>query len=181
MNNKDPLLERITQHNNQLEKLHKELAEAVSSARLAGATWQQIGTALGVSKQAASQRFQDSTSIYREKALDQIQTELNQIAEELFTALAHKDIERVHLLMTYTTARLLFKRKISKVWDSILETCGTFIELQKSIIEHSGNQYVLTYRLRHQLGQPVGQISFNSRKKITGLVIYSDDSAQLPW
>lgn len=180
MKNSDPLLEDVQRAQSQAEVATQNLENAVHTARASGATWQQIGSILGVTKQAASQRFHE-TKTYNASTLSQIQTELDQITDEVFTALAHSDTERVHALMTYTTARLLSKRKISKVWDSVIRDSGTFIEVQHSVIEWNGSQYILTYRLRHKHGAPVGQIAFNTRKKITGLVIYCDDSTELPW
>lgn len=180
MENSDPLLERVREAQTAVTAASRSLEDAVGSARLAGATWQQIGTILGVTKQAASQRFH-ATPVYNASSLDQIQKELQQIADEVFAALAHSDIERVHALMTYAAARLLSKRKIFKVWNSVVDSVGPFIEVQRSVIEWTGSQYVLTFRLRHDHGEPVGQIAFNKAKKITGLVIYLDDSTELPW
>lgn len=156
------------------------LEEEVGKARTAGLTWQQIGGALGITKQAASQRF-NRPPIYNEKAIEQIEKELLLIAEEAFAALAHSDFERLHSLMTYVAARLLSKRKLAKTWEAVTETCGQFIELSNSRLELSGTGYVLTYRLRHRRGEPVGQFTFNNRKQITGWVIFNDDSAELPW
>lgn len=39
--------------------MESEQAELVSKARAAGASWQQIGDALGISRQAAHERFKE--------------------------------------------------------------------------------------------------------------------------
>lgn len=179
MDSKDPLMLAVRSAQADVTRANQALEQAVEAARAGGATWQLIGSAIGVTKQAAAQRFSDS--VYNARSLPQIETKLQQIAEAVFAALAHSDYEHVHHHMTYTTARLLSKRKIAKVWQQVIEANGDFIEVHKTVIEQAGSGFILTYRLRHKLGEPVGQISFNSAHRITGLVIFNDDSAELPW
>lgn len=174
-------LDRLKQAQAQALEANARVDEAVIEARATGATWQQIGSILNISKQAASQRYGSTGTVYAANSLESIQKELNQLTEELFAALNHGDYERAHSLMTYVTARRLSKRKISDIWQQTLDVCGTFIEVHKTVTEYRGRDYVLTYRLRHALGEPVGQISFNQSHKITGLVIFNDDSTPLPW
>ncbi|MEX3611205.1 hypothetical protein VVR12_09175 [Rothia sp. LK2588] len=180
MDDTDPLLLRLRSAQQDVELATQHLEDAVGAARTAGATWQQIGSVLGVSKQAASQKYQNQATA-TPQALDHIQRELNARAEELFAAVSRSDIEAAHDLMTYATARLLSKRKILKTWQAVTDAVGEHLKIQRTVIEQSGSQNVLTYRLKHQHGEPVGQITFNSRTKITGWVIYLDDSAELPW
>jgi len=54
---RDELLKLMRQLRNERESIEKELAVAVMTARGLGASWTLIGDALGVSKQAALQRF----------------------------------------------------------------------------------------------------------------------------
>lgn len=48
---------RIIAANKAIEVARQELFDAVAAARAAGDSWSVIGAALGVSKQAASERF----------------------------------------------------------------------------------------------------------------------------
>lgn len=50
-------IRRIIAANDAVESAQGELVSAVSAARAAGDTWDAIGVALGVSRQAAYQRF----------------------------------------------------------------------------------------------------------------------------
>ncbi|MFW0119715.1 hypothetical protein ACN08Y_07365 [Rothia sp. P5764] len=179
MDSKDPLMLAVGAAHAEVTRANQALEQAVEAARAGGATWQLIGSAIGVTKQAAAQRFSDS--VYNARSLPQIETKLQQVAEAVFAALAHSDYQHVHHHMTYTAARMLSKRKLAKVWQQVLEANGDFIEVQRTVIEQATLGYTLTYRLRHQRGEPVGQISFNSAHRITGLVIFNDDSAELPW
>ena len=179
MQSDDPHITAVRTAHEQVAQATRTLEDAVQAARAGGATWQLIGSAIGVTKQAAAQRF--SETVYNARSLSQIQVELEQITEALFAALAHGDIEHVHSHMTYTTARLLSKRKILKTWQQVLKACGPFIEVKKTVVEQAGSGFTVTYRLRHENGEPVGQLSFNSARKVTGLVIFNDDSTPLPW
>lgn len=174
-------LDSITNAHQQVLDASAQLEEAVRRARQSGVTWQQIGDAMGVSKQAASQRFQQASLKLTDKSLDSITKEIEQITDSFFTALDREDISTLHSLMTYMTARQLSQRKILSIWHQTKEACGDFIEISNSRIEYNGTTFVYTYRLRHQWGEPVGQILFNMRQQITGWVIFLDDSAELPW
>ncbi|WP_346845227.1 hypothetical protein [uncultured Rothia sp.] len=181
MDDTEDSLAQVTQAHRAVLAANNRLDDVVQQARQNGATWQQIGDAIGITKQAASQRFHRSPAEHSEASLQKIQEELNTLAEEAFSTLARNDIDHLHSLMTYLTARQLSKRQVSKVWNQVVEHCGEYIELNNSRIEHSANSFILTYRLRHEHGEPVGQILFNTRKQITGLVIFLNDSAELPW
>lgn len=174
-------LDSIASAHQQVLEASAQLDEAVRRARQSGATWQQIGDAMGVTKQAASQRFQQASRKLTDKSLDSIAEEVGQITDSFFAALNREDISTLHSLMTYMTARQLSQRKILSVWHQTKEACGDFIEISNSRLEHNGTSFVYTYRLRHQRGEPVGQLLFNMRQQIIGWVIFLDDSAELPW
>lgn len=50
-------LQAISELINQREQIDHSLADAVQAARNAGSTWAEIGTLLGVSKQAAQRKY----------------------------------------------------------------------------------------------------------------------------
>lgn len=51
------LLRVVTTRSQELAPARRNLADAVERARAAGATWAEIGSALGITRQAAYQRF----------------------------------------------------------------------------------------------------------------------------
>ena len=57
---------RIIAARENLDKARKELQDAVADARAAGESWTVIGRALGVTRQAAQQRFKDPTRVKTE-------------------------------------------------------------------------------------------------------------------
>lgn len=179
MESQDPLYQALEAANRQVAQANQALEEKVQEARAAGLTWQTIGQALGVSKQAAAQRF--AQTLPTRRSLDLLQTELNQITDAFFAALARGIIEDAQAYMTYTASRRYSKRKLLKTWQEVTDQVGPFTEVSKTLIEEAPSGFILSYRLTHAQGQPVGQISFNPARKITGLVIFNDDTAPLPW
>lgn len=178
----DPI-NQLRQAKQRQNAAQQELEMAVHRARQEGVTWQSIGEVLGVSKQAAAQRFNPQKSPLSPESLQMIENQLNAAAEEFFRGLAHKNLSTVQQNMTYLTKRLLSQRKIFSTWRQVIDACGDFQEITRTVIETNRPEaaYVLTYRLRHRHGEPVGQLAFNTQLHITGWVIYLDDSAQLPW
>ena len=60
---------RIREAQHQVDEAERELREAVRAARADGATWEEIGDALGVKKQTAWERFwRDTRDVDREAA-----------------------------------------------------------------------------------------------------------------
>lgn len=57
MNDDDPDLGRLAQVAGRRSRVEDEVAQAVRGARSSGATWAQIGAALGVTAQGAHQRY----------------------------------------------------------------------------------------------------------------------------
>lgn len=174
------LLHRITSAEAELHRATAALNDAVSEAREAGATWQQVGDALGVSRQAAAQRFtpHDATGT---EVPGHIAEDLRANTEQLFSALASANYPTVYSFMTYTTGRLLSQRKLARVWQQVIEACGSYQAVKRTVVERYGRNFLLTFRLQHNHGQPVGQIMFNPKLKMTGMMIFNDDSAELPW
>lgn len=57
MNTSTPYLVRLSGQRIKREEIDRMTTAIVAEARKAGLTWAEIGTALGVSKQAAQQRY----------------------------------------------------------------------------------------------------------------------------
>lgn len=110
-----------------------------------------------------------------------LEARLAAIAQQFFAALASGDPATAHSMMTYTTRRLLSQTRLTTMWASVVDECGEFEGVKRTALEQHATRAVLTFRLQHASGEPVGQFSFNSAHKITGLVVYLDDSAELPW
>ena len=56
-----PTLRALTEYRDQAQYIEGKLRSLVVSARYEGASWEQIGQALGITRQAAYQRFDKDT------------------------------------------------------------------------------------------------------------------------
>lgn len=175
----DSRFDRLANARRVVDEANNQLQLEVNEARLEGLTWKQIGEALGISKQAASQRF-NRPQVGNRQALQTLERELYLIAEEFFAALTHQDYARARSLMTYTASRAYPQRKLTKKWQTIVGACGAYVELTRHRFELTGTSLGLVYRLRHEHGEPVGQLTFNNRHQITEWVIYRNDTATRP-
>lgn len=174
------LLNRITSAEAELHRATAALDDSVADARAAGATWQQVGDAIGISKQAAAQRFTPHSDA-EDAVPSHIEEDLGVITRDFFNAWARNDTDAMYAHMTYTTGRLLPRRKMARVWQTVLEACGPYRSLKRLVVERYHRDYLVTFRLDHGNGEPVGQIMFNTKLKMTGMMIFNDDSAELPW
>lgn len=52
-----PTLRAVAEYRDQAQRVDQKLRSLVAQARAEGASWEQVGHALGITKQAAQQRF----------------------------------------------------------------------------------------------------------------------------
>lgn len=165
----------------------------VVEARSRGVSWQSIGDALGVSRQAAFKRFAGAIERSPDGATQSI--DLIDRTVSVFEALSAGNDDAVRGLMTYTCARALTKRKLQAVWNEVtslsgeLERCtGTTVRTAdgRTVIEKFANRHLLTgavvhTSLQHVDGEWVGRVAYNSAGKITGILIAPPGSENLPF
>lgn len=174
-----------------------QLHRKVRAARGSGISWQSIGDALGVSRQAAFKRFGGSGAEHDDERHTMSEHTINLLdrTEQVFERLNADDYESVRAHMTYTCARALNKRKVMRVWNEVtaatgqLETCADTIvqtpdgtsALGKFANRHLINGAVVQTTLQHEAGEWIGRVAYNSSGKITGLLIAPVGSENLPF
>ena len=175
-----------------VERSHERLNEWVSSARAHGVSWQAIGDALGVSRQAAFQRFdvkneRETTAEHTIDLLDR--------THEVFRRLDAGDYAAVRTHMTYTCARALSKRRLMSVWNQVLRDTGRLeacvdatvqtadgsTTLSKLANRHLSSGAIVQVTLRHEAGEWMGRVAYNGSGKITGILIAPPGSSDLPF
>lgn len=171
---------------------HARLSELVSTARARGVSWQAIGEALGVTRQAAFKRFgtKDEGETMTEPTTDLLDRTSN-----VFANLDAGDYEAVRAHMTYACGRALTKRKLMGVRDQVrsdsgvLEACVDLTAqtadgsttLGKFANRHLSNGAVVQATLRHEAGEWIGRVAYNGSGKITGILIAPPGSRDLPF
>ena len=170
------------------ERLH----ELVATARKRGTSWQSIGDALGVSRQAAFKRFNVQNE--GEPMSAQIVNLLDSTSE-VFRMLDAGDYESVKARMTYACARALSKRKLMGVWDEVVRESGRLegcadtsaqtpdgsTALSKFTNRHLNTGAIVQTTLQHEAGEWIGRVAYNGSGKITGILIAPPGTENLPF
>jgi hypothetical protein len=173
-----------------------QLRVAVATARAHGVSWQSLGDALGISRQAAFKKFDTAHGqSIGEPPMSQSPINLIERTEHVFLRLEASDYEAVKTLMTYSCARVLTKRKVMAVWAEVLSSTGRLESCSQTTAQSMGGRNVLEKvlnqrmatntvvqtRLEHEAGEWIGRVAYNGSGKITGLLIAPVDSANLPF
>lgn len=175
-----------------VRRSHKHLNALVSTARGQGVSWQAIGDALGVSRQAAFKRFDAKDE--REPMTDQT-VDLLDRTQAVFHHLDAGDYEAVRAHMTYTCARALSKRTLMGVWDQVrsdtgrLEACvdptaqtaDGSSTLSRFANRRLSTGAIVQVTLQHEAGEWMGRVAYNGSGKITGILIAPPGSRDLPF
>jgi hypothetical protein len=148
------------------------LHDAVAQARSHDVSWQQIGDVLGVSRQAAFQRFRNPDE---QKGTGPMRTEnttaLITDAEAVYHRLAAGDYDFVGRRMTFLVQRVLNEKKVMGVWADATAMAGDLDSLGESFLRPSGSNVVVETPLIFEGADFVGRIAYNRRNKITGMLI----------
>lgn len=175
-----------------VRRSQERLSELVSTARSSGVSWQTIGDALGVSRQAAFKRF--GTRDEGQTMAAQT-TDLLERTRDVFASLDAGDYESVRSHMTYTCGRTLTKRTLMGVWQQVRSDSGRLEEcvevtaqtpdgrtpLTKLANRHLSTGAIVQATLRHEAGEWKGRVAYNGAGRITGILIAPPGSRDLPF
>lgn len=186
----------IRQADELVRRAQARLVDLVVVARAAEVSWQVIGDALGVSRQAAFKRFGGAVVNPEEETEMAKQTiDLMDRTRAVFELLDAGDYEAVRTRMTYACARALSKRRIQAVWNEVLAATGrlessTELTVQTPDGTNALNRFanrvfangaIVQATLRHEAGEWIGRVSYNGSGKITGLLIAPPGARDLPF
>ena len=159
------------------------LRDAVEHARSHDVAWQLIGDVLGITRQAAFQRFRKPDNPGGSNAMStRDSTALVPEAEAVYHHLAAGDYESVAGQMTFLVQRVLNEQKVMGVWSDATAMVGSLESLGESFVRPSGSNVVVETPLLFEAGDLVGRIAYNRRNKITGMLIMRpDDVASAPF
>ena len=152
------------------------LHDSVEQARAQRVSWQQIGDVLGISRQAAFQRFRNPND---PRGSSPMRTTSNNSlipsAEAVYHQIAGGDYESVGGQMTFLVQRVLNEKKVMGVWSDVTATAGALESLGESFVRPSGSNVVVETPLSFEAGDFVGRIAYNRRDKIVGMLILRPD------
>jgi hypothetical protein len=175
------------------ERSQRRLHDVVASARVRGVSWQQIGDALGVSRQAAFKRFGSSARDDAEGG-GMGTIDLTQRTTDVFRRLDAGDYEAVRALMTYSCGRVLTKRKVMAVWNEVVSATGRLEGCDdltvhtpdgrttlERFVNRRGAGAVVHATLRHEAGEWTGRVAYNADGRIVGLLVAPLHAENLPF
>lgn len=182
----DPALDAVLAARDRLTAAEEQLQVSVTAARHAGRTWQQIGDVLGVSRQAAFQRFGQIPDPETGKPMSPARTaDVVGLTEETFRRLAAGDYPWVRERMSFACSRALPRRRVMGVWKDVVADVGELEGFAQQQVRGTDGRTVLSrgrtgesglpavgrVRLRHEAGETVGHVALNRSGRITGILI----------
>lgn len=155
------------------------VATAVQNARGAGYTWQQIGDALGVSRQAAFQRFGKpidprTGAVMNTAPLPQAVS----IAESIIDDLAHSRWELVVQRFDSVVAQRLNAEGLAAAWAQVIATVGAFDHHGEVKAIRAVDVTITNTPLAFEAGDYVARITFHDDASIAGLFILNPEVAR---
>jgi len=185
------ITDRIRDTHDLIGLADRRLHELVGEARRAGTSWQAIGEALGVSRQAAFKRFgADDTPDAAAASVD-----LMERTTHVFELLAADDYAGVRELMSYSCARVLTKRRLMGTWRQVVDATGRLracrnpivqtpdgrTSLERFVNRHLAQGAVVQTTLEHERGEWMGRVAYNGTGAIVGILIAPPGASELPF
>lgn len=145
---------------------------AVERARAAGHTWQEIGDLLGVSRQAAFQRFGHPIDPRTGGPMSDITTtEAADRATGLLTDWFDGRYDQIVAEFDQTMTAQLPVEKLSDAWAQVIRTVGAYESMGTPVSREIGEHIVVDVPLTFEAGQMTGRVAYNHAGQVAGLFI----------
>jgi hypothetical protein len=140
------------------------MRRAVDRARAAGATWQDIGAALGASRQAAFQRFgRPPEAVADPTAADRAVAVLLDLVERRFA--------RVLSIFNESMAAAVPASRLEEVRRRVADLVGDYRGMGEPFVHRAGDLTVVRVPLQFEAGELAGEVAFDGDGKIAGLLV----------
>ncbi|MGN6445278.1 DUF3887 domain-containing protein [Amnibacterium sp.] len=154
------------------------LASAVERARSGGCTWQQIGEVLGISRQAAFQRFGRPVDPRTGAAMSTTPLpDAVALAEAVIADLVHARWSDVTARFDAVVAERLGADGLAAAWAQVIGAVGAFEGRDEVHAARAGDLTVTNTLLRFEAGEFVARIAFRDDRSIAGLFLLPPDRA----
>lgn len=154
------------------------LATAVARARSSGATWQQVGDVLGVSRQAAFQRF--GRPIDPRTGAVMNTTPLAgtaELAADVIDALAAGEWSSVVDRFDEQMRQRLNVDGLAAAWAQIVGTAGAFERRGETSVARAADVTITNTPLAFEAGDFIARVTFRDDSSIAGLFILPANAA----
>lgn len=154
------------------------MAAAVLQARLTGRTWQEIGEVLGVSRQAAFQRYGKPIDPRTGEAMNtQVLPEADELSRAVIDDLAHARWADVTARFDAVMRDRLTEEGLAEAWAHIVGLAGAYESHGDIDAVRAGDFTTTNTPLSFEAGDFVARITFRDDRSLAGLYILNPDVA----
>lgn len=146
------------------------LTHDAAGANQAGYSWQEIGNALGISRQAAYQRFggpRPTSTPRPNQALPQLEAAMRGI----FALLGAGRFETACADFTPRMLEHVPVAAVEKLWLECIDSLGAFVSLGPVTVRANGSMRVATATAIFADGELSAKVAFDKSRKITGMIL----------
>jgi hypothetical protein len=147
------------------------LRTAADRARAGGHTWQEIGEAVGTTRQAAFQRFGRPVDPRNGEAMTAGLPDAAERALALLTEYAAARFDRVRDGFDEKMQRELDTERLASVWAMVVGSVGTFERFGEPVVHAAGDLTVVDVLMHFEAGRGVAQVSFRREGTVAGLFL----------
>lgn len=150
----------------------KLLASSVDDARRAGATWQEVGETLNISRQAAYQRFGQAVDPRTGKAVvKDVPASAVERARAVFVQLAAGAPEEVFADFDDRMQSAMAPEALGDTWASVLAAVGALEATGEPATHRVSGLVVVDVPLTFEAGEMAGRVTLRDDGRIAGLFI----------
>ncbi|CAN7319994.1 DUF3887 domain-containing protein [Mycolicibacterium frederiksbergense] len=154
------------------------MAAAVHQARERGRTWQEIGDVLGVSRQAAFQRYGKPIDPRTGEIMNtQVLPEADELSRTVIDDLAHARWSDVTARFDATMRDRLTEEGLAEAWAHIVGLAGAYEGHGDTDSVRAGDFTTTNTPLNFEAGDFVARITFRDDQTLAGLYILNPDVA----
>lgn len=155
------------------------LPAIVGLARTSGNTWQEIGDVLGISRQAAFQRFGRPTDPRTGEPMDTTPFPgASERGAAVFARLTAGDWHTVYANFDDTMAEKLPDDRLGAMWAQVVATVGEFDSAGDPAARRAADYTVVDVPLKFEAADMIGRVSFDRAGRTAGLFILTPEQAQ---
>jgi hypothetical protein len=180
LRDENDLLELVRAAHEVQDRAEALMTAAVQEAREGGRTWQEIGEVLGISRQAAFQRYGKPIDPRTGEVMNTgALAEADELARTVIDDLAHARWADVSARFDATMRDRLTDEGLAEAWAHIVGLAGAYESHGDTVTARAGDFTTTNTPLAFEAGDFVARITFRDDRTIAGLYILNPDVAQL--
>lgn len=169
-----------------LDAARDDLQRAVDDARAAGASWADVGRALGTSRQAAFKRFgrprdPRTGGTMTTRSVDHVPALTEQVLRDIDAG----DYAAVRARMPAEVAAVLTEDAVLGTWSRVVGEVGNLEGFSGTRVEHPDEPafgvVVGDTTVRCEAGEVRGRVAVDEADRVVGLLVVPPDATDLPF